>query len=299
MTKSYERQTAHEGELSDRWSEVYYGESSITHDGSSHRLIKALYEDRGTGLKVAVYPRDSMDIGGQPTHQVSVIQPIYSSSAGKIDPGLVFLKDLEAVMWVLRSIVPEVEQTADGAPELNKARHQEKDDISYRLSEEDDFSKWDKFPQAALDELETFKNYPLNYSYIYENLESLSAIARIERQNPDLLTESIDEPLPAQIIVEETSSGDKEFTLNGESIKQIHNLSKHIQLDQVDPNRYETGCVLADVELRFNPERVDRRGLPLPPFVIHEIDYTDEGRDIRPTSPWRWLYRSVTSKIRI
>jgi len=264
-TPNFVESHSHSGKLPEGWHEAYYAERDFTHDNETYQLVKALYEHVPTALKVAVYPYESMPIGGKPTHRVKLVLPLYDRIG-------VYMFEHKAteIEWVLSSIIPcyDPEEQCDSDTDLFGTKS---DYIRYHPTIEADF-EWGRYPQNALSSLKTLKQYPLDYSFLLENYEGVNTAIWIEQLYPGLISQ----PIQSRIVIGENTSGEMEIQFaDGSNIDNVVNLRSRIKRSKLNLTDYATGTVLAHVKLIIEqPEYGAIR--------IEDITFTEAGRDLMP-----------------
>jgi len=268
--------TTKASDLPDGWVEVYHSRRNLTHGNETYELVKALYEHVPTALKVAVYPEESIQIEGKPTHQIISIIPLYEHI------GLYVYSDkTEEINQHLSSTIPYYNPNNQYDPQEN-INGRKSEWIKYRWIIEPEFKQWDKYPKSALLSLKTQNQYPLDYSYLLENYEGTHTAVRIEQTYPGLISQ----PIQSQIVIGENTNSEKEIQFeDGSDIDGIVNLKSYIKRSKINPANFDKGTVLANVTLTIRdslPDHPDFRSDSYGVVKVENITYTDIGENIMP-----------------
>lgn len=292
-------------ELPEGWSEVYYAEQTVEVDGEEYVFVKALYEHVPSAVKVVVEPPTAvnarveppskMNVEEMPKHRVVAVEPLYEDILSLLyyDRGY----ELDDVLY---SALPELSRDESSGKRLTI--HTE---ISHPESE--DAYEWDLIPDEALERLQTYRQYPLDYSPLFSRSSPLRTLYNIaEEYDPEILPE----PIEATVLVSASPETDeKRLELDRQLpenkheallsldrgveplLKQPGGDNRHrsvqenpiLRLSESDFEELEPGTELATIYVELDPDgwRHHRK------FRVTDITYTEVGKQL--ISP---LYRT-------
>ena len=247
--------------LPDGWREAYY-QTEIIDD--TYTLVTAAYEHTPTGVKKLVVPNctpEAVRNIGHTTHDVYNVFPVYK------DVGLpiVFSNECSNMYNTIRSIVPEVRPRE--TPNRNSGPYQIRQDTGEPKSmvggprvAEGDFDWEGTLPSEALEAMSTYKQFPLDYSILTENIDNLSTADSLSLAEPGVLPD----PFPLKVVIRKGDEENFLYTKPTASRDFWETVSSYFDVGAIDPECFEEGTELATVYIEFQ-----RDSFPYNPRVLH------------------------------
>lgn len=268
-TESEYSQTGYADEdLPDEWIQSYY---SITETANDIQ-ITAVYEDLDTEVVAIVYPDTNAEYS-VPMHKQICVYPVYTD----IGIPYMFTDAADEIRPYTSSIAPHVNPTRRNpdSPNLNQGPYLYKESgkvvsffTGYRTAEgECDYH--DYLPDEAIQQMQTYRNYPLDYRRVIDSLQNIREIASVYREEPSL----IENPYPIQISVQYAENTEQHYLATSpltDSAFIQDTVFPQTTIPRYISDEYPAGTKIATVYLDLNSD-----GYPTPKKIVSVKSHID------------------------
>lgn len=277
------------------WREVYHADTDVTVDGTTHRVMKAVYEHPEIGVKATVTPNAPFTSKVPTRHTATFIDPLQS-----LDELKAFDRPHRDLQFELLPRIPTPpgenpfagtvladECTTEFAGEFDAEYPRQcfyessaSLDIAYTAAKEYD---WSEFPEQVVSRLDTVGE--VNVEYAVDNWVYARELATVRKEYPEVVPEVIEADL--RVI---TVNGEKQasFDFVGTTGDYVREYDSYVNESNIDLNSFADGTVLATATLSFSdsdPTPTPYNPFPIGMYTVFEItdiSFTEAGEALQP-----------------